>query len=197
MERPKVSQGPDGERPGGCTKDLDLILWVMGNHWGLIHSNIEFLLVFHLGRAFQPFLFFFFLIRDPNSPGQCLLPSEEKHQPMQLSPRAQHSLHHLSTSFWHVSSGACTWVVLHFIACECLWSQNQEKEPGLALTKVLGPKAKIIKWCLLVPLRTSCLACKNPWKFATKWRCILQVTLMGSEQQFTNGGCWSVCGLSG
>lgn len=32
MERPKVSQGPDGERPGGCTKDLDLILWVMGNH---------------------------------------------------------------------------------------------------------------------------------------------------------------------
>lgn len=37
------------------TKDLDLILWVMGNHWGLIHSNIELLLVFHLGRAFQPF----------------------------------------------------------------------------------------------------------------------------------------------
>lgn len=32
MERPKVSQGPDGERSGGCPKDLDSILWVMGNH---------------------------------------------------------------------------------------------------------------------------------------------------------------------
>lgn len=30
--RPKVCQGPDGERTGGQTKDLDLILWVMGNH---------------------------------------------------------------------------------------------------------------------------------------------------------------------
>lgn len=114
---------------------------------------------------------------------------------MQLSPRAQHYLRHLTTSFWHVSSGAYTWVVLPFITCGCLWLQNQEKEPGLVLPKVLGSKAKFVKQCLLVPLRTSCLACKKPWKFATKWWCILQVTLMGFEQQLTNGGCRSVCGV--
>lgn len=32
MERLKISQGADDERSGGCCKDLDLILWVMGNH---------------------------------------------------------------------------------------------------------------------------------------------------------------------
>ena len=31
MERPKVSPGPDGGGTGGCIKNLDLILWVMGN----------------------------------------------------------------------------------------------------------------------------------------------------------------------
>jgi len=41
----------------------------------------------------------------------------------------------------------------------------------------------------------SCLAGEKPWKFATKWPCDLQVTLMGFEQQFTNGGCWPVCGV--
>lgn len=92
-------------------------------------------------------------------------------------------------------SGACTWVVLPFIAHGCPWLQNQEKEPGLVLPQVLGPKANFVNQCLLVLLRTSCLACENPWKFATKWRCLLQVMLMGSEQQFTNGGCRSVCGV--
>lgn len=29
---PKVSQGPDRGGTRSCTKDLDLILWVMGNH---------------------------------------------------------------------------------------------------------------------------------------------------------------------
>lgn len=32
MERLKVRQEPDGEGAGGCSKDLDLILWVVGNH---------------------------------------------------------------------------------------------------------------------------------------------------------------------
>lgn len=32
MERLKVTKGPEGEETRRGTKDLDLILWVMGNH---------------------------------------------------------------------------------------------------------------------------------------------------------------------